>query len=270
MTSGLQNVIDVGDGLVQVDTSGGGPDFVIIHSLLTGPEAFDGVASSLADTLTVHRVFLPGFGASTPLPGNDLTVPDLARVVASTMSRLGCGPDTTVLGNGLGSFVALALALDYGNRFTRLIASNTGPGFPDDRKGAFTNMSNLAESGGMPAVADVAIQRIFPPSYLEAHPEAPGERRAVLEKIDPQAFASACRALAVLDLSGVLPAIENPTLVIAGEIDQTTPPDLGREVAAAIPDSRFAEIRGCGHCPQLERPEALLRAIGQFLAETAR
>lgn len=270
MTSDLQNVIAVGDGLIQVDSSGAGPDFVIIHSLLTGPEAFDQVASSLARSLTVHRVFLPGFGASTRLPGDDLSVADLARVVASAMARLGCGPDATVLGNGLGSFVALALALHHGTMFTRLIASNTGPGFPDERKGAFTNMSNLAESGGMPAVADVAIKRIFPPSYLVSHPEALEERRAVLETVDPQAFAAACRALAVLDLGGELPAIDNPTLVIAGEIDQTTPPDLGRAVAAAIPNARFAEIPECGHCPQLEQPEALLRVIDEFLAEPAR
>jgi pimeloyl-ACP methyl ester carboxylesterase len=265
MTSTVESSIDVGDAVVQVDTAGDGPDFVIIHSLLTGPEAFDRVAASLAARHTVHRVYLPGFGRSTPLTGPEPSIADLADHVAATMSGLGCGPDATVLGNGLGSFVALALAVRHGSGFRRLIASNTGPGFPDDRKGAFTNMSNLAEGGGMQAVADVAIQRIFPQAYLEAHPEVPDERRAVLEGVDPSAFAAACRALAVLDLSGDLPAIANPTLVIVGEIDQTTPPELGGEVAEAIPDARLTAIPGCGHCPQLEKPEALIQAIEDFV-----
>jgi pimeloyl-ACP methyl ester carboxylesterase len=269
MVSGGASLIEVSDGKVQTESTGSGPDFVIIHSLLTGPEAFDHLASSLSRGRTVHRVFLPGFGASTPLPDPNPTVADLADVVASSMDGLQCGPETTVLGNGLGSFIGLSLAVRHGDRFKGLIASNTGPGFPEDRRGAFLEMSALADRGGMSAVADIAIRRIFPAPFLEAHPEAPAQRRAVLEEIDPGAFAAACRALAVLDLGEDLPKIENPTLVIAGEIDQTTPPEMGRAVAAAIPGARFREIPGCGHCPQLERPGALLELIRLFLSGRA-
>lgn len=263
MTSTL---IDVGSGKVQIDSDGAGPELVVIHSLLTGPEAFDAVVTSLSVRATVHRVHLPGFGRSTTLPGPDITISDLAGVVAGAMSGLGTGPDATVLGNGLGSFVALTLAIEHGDGFGRLIASNTGPGFPDDRKAAFTTMSDLAESGGMPAVADVAIQRIFPPGFLDDHPGAADRRRAVLETIDPTAFAAACRGLARLDLSHELGSIRNPTLVIAGEIDQTTPPTLGRSVTDAVPGASFVEIPGCGHCPQLENPEALVAEIDRFVA----
>lgn len=260
-----ERVIDVGQGKIQVDTSGSGPDFVILHSLLTGPEAFDQVAASLASTMAVHRIHLPGFGASRPLSSSDISVADLADVAAGTMQALGCGPDTVVLGNGLGSFVALTLAIRHGSRFGDLIAANTGPGFPDDRKGAFHAMAGMADSGGMGAVADVAVARIFPPSFLEAHPEAPAQRRAVLEQVDPGAFAAACRALARLDLSQDLARIGNRSLVVVGAIDQTTPPEMGRAVAAAIPDASVAEIPDCGHCPQLEKPEALVAAIRRFL-----
>ena len=269
MTPLVERLIDVGQGKVQVDSSGSGLDFVIVHSLLTGPEAFDRVASSLSRDMTVHRVYIPGFGGSTPLASPDVSIADLADLVAATMEQLGCGPDTVVLGNGLGSFVTLSLAIRHGGRFERLIACNTGPAFPDDRKGAFRTMSDLAESGGMAAVADVAVARIFPTSYLEAHPEAAAQRRDVLEGVDPGAFAAACRALAVLDLSEQLAAISNPTLVVVGEIDQTTPPRMGMAVAGAIPDAALAEIPGCGHCPQLEKPDALLAAIDRFLTDRA-
>lgn len=265
MTPASEGLIDVGRGKVQVDTSGNGPDLVILHSLLTGQEAFDRVAASLSEDMTVHRVHLPGFGASTPLPSTEISVADLADVVGETMEGLGCGPGTAVLGNGLGSFVALSLASRVGHRFGPLIASNTGPAFPDHRKDAFHEMARLAENGGMTAVADVAVARIFPTSYLEAHPEAPAQRRAVLEAIDPAAFAATSRALAALDLTEQLPSIENPTLIVIGGIDQTTPPEMGMTAARAIPDATTAEIPGCGHCPQLEKPEALLAAIQRFL-----
>jgi 3-oxoadipate enol-lactonase len=269
MTPVVEHLIDVGEGKVQVDSSGSGADFVIVHSLLTGPEAFDQVVSTLSRDMTVHRVYLPGFGRSSQLPYPDLSVADLADVVAVTLEGLGCRHDTTVLGNGLGSFVSLTLATRHGEKFGRLIVCNTGTGFAEDRKGAFLAMSELARSGGMAAVADVAVARIFPPDYLAAHPEARSQRQAVLEGIDAAAFAAACRALAVLDLRDELPAIRNPTLVVVGQIDQTTPPEMGLAVAAAIPGAVSVEIPGCGHCPQLERPEALLAAIESFLADQA-
>lgn len=267
MTLVVERLVDVGAGKIQVDSSGNGADFVIVHSLLTGPEAFDRVASALSQGMTVHRVHLPGFGASTPIASPDVSVADLADVVAATIGELGCGEETVVMGNGLGSFVALSLAIRHGQAFGRLIASNTGPGFPEDRRGAFMAMSELAEAGGMSAVVDLALPRIFPPPFWEAHPEAAPQRRVVLEAIDPHAFAAACRALALLDLTGQLEAITNPTLVVVGDIDQTTPPEMGRAVAGAIPGALIAEIPQCGHCPQLERPEALVAAIDRFLSD---
>lgn len=265
MSQPVEHVVEVPSGRIQVDTSGSGPDFVIIHSLLTGPEAFDRVAMSLSDDVTVHRIYLPGFGASSPLPTTAVSVADLADVVAATMEGLGCGPETVVLGNGLGSFIALTLAIRHGDSFGPLIAANTGPGFPEDRKGAFHSMAELAENEGMAAVADVAVARIFPPSYVEAHPESTAQRRVVLEGIDPVAFAAAARALAVLDLTEELTKIDNPTLIVLGGIDQTTPPEMGMAVANAIFGASTAEIPGCGHCPQLEKPEALVAAISRFL-----
>lgn len=270
MSAIVQQHVDVETGMVQVDSSGDGPDFLIVHSLLTGPEAFDQVASSLARDFTVHRLHLPGFGASTPLPRAHVTVADLADVVATAMAALGCDRATTVLGNGLGSFITLALAIRHGERFGRLIASNTGPGFPEERRGAFLTMSELADTSGMAAVAEMAVKRIFPLSYVEAHPEAPAQRGEVLERIDPGAFSAACRALASLDLRDELARIDNPTLVVAGEIDQTTPPEMGRAVANTVAGAQFEEIPDCGHCPQLERPDALLDVIERFLSDTAR
>lgn len=265
MTSHITRQIELERGTVQVDTRGDGRELVIIHSLLTGPEAFEEVVGELSNSLTIHRIYLPGFGASSPIDRPAISILDLADVVASTMTELGTAPEATVLGNGLGSFVALALAIHHGDRFGGLIVSNTGPGFPEGRKGAFLDMSRLATEGGMSAVADIAVARIFPPSFVEEHPEAPERRRQVLEEIDPGAFAAACVALSTLDLSDDLGRIANPTLVIVGAIDQTTPPEMGRAVADTMPNARLETIPDCGHCPQLEQPEALRDLVADFM-----
>ena len=260
-----EQYIELDTGIVRIDSIGDGPAFVIIHSLLTGPEAFGKLTPTLARKHTVHQIYLPGFGGSSPLATGTHSIGRIADVIAETMRRLGCETDTVVLGNGLGAFVTLSLAASHGFAFGPLIASNCGVRFSEERAQAFIKMSHLAETGGMSAVADVAIRRIFPPEYLLANPEAIDERRVVLEAIDPGAFSSACRALAALDLREQLPIIDNPTLVIAGAIDQTTPQEMGAEVVGSIPGAVMQVIPDCGHCPQIEQPEALLRTVEGFL-----
>ncbi|MFP4634796.1 MAG: alpha/beta fold hydrolase, partial [Nitriliruptoraceae bacterium] len=68
------------------------------------------------------------------------------------------------------------------------------------------------------------------------------------------------------DLRALLPTLEVPTLVVTGDHDRTIAPSWSRQTAAAIPGARFAQIEGCGHTPQEERPHALLEVLRGFLA----
>jgi len=40
---------------------------------------------------------------------------------------------------------------------------------------------------------------------------------------------------------------------------------LARELAAGIPGAKFVELKGCGHCPQIEDPDAFVAALEGFL-----
>jgi pimeloyl-ACP methyl ester carboxylesterase len=61
---------------------------------------------------------------------------------------------------------------------------------------------------------------------------------------------------------------EVPTLVIAGEKDRLLPAKHARRIAAEVPHARLLELRGAGHCPMLEQPEAVNAALYD-LAEAA-
>lgn len=255
--------MELNGGQVSVDVAGQGPPLVLLHSLLTDAAAFDHIVAPLARSHTVCRVSLPGFDGSTPLQDPDIF--DFADLVAGVMTELELGRDASVLGNGLGGFVAVALAARHGDRFHRLIATNCGAAFSPDRAKAFEVMSGLVEDGGLAAVAGVAVQRIFPAHYLGRHPEVIEQRREVLLRVDPGAFAAACRALGHLDLRPHLGSIESPTLVVVGADDETTPPKMAQELTDGIPNAQQVVLSDCGHCPQLQQPEALLAAAKSFL-----
>ncbi|MCY4424683.1 MAG: alpha/beta fold hydrolase [Acidimicrobiaceae bacterium] len=251
---------------MHIDSSGSGPPLVLIHSLLTDARAYDSAAAELSGSYRLHRVWLPGFGPSPPLgPDASPNLFDLAAMVAGALPEAGIGPDAAVLGNGLGAFVAVAMAVAHGSDFGPLIVANGGAVFSEDRRGAFETMSRLVSQAGMAAVVDTAVRRIFPGDYLADRPSAIEERRRVLLEIEPASFAACCRALHAMDLRPGLSQIANPTLVIGGAADATTPPEMSTELAAGIAGAELVILDDCGHCPPLQQPAAFAAAVDAFL-----
>jgi pimeloyl-ACP methyl ester carboxylesterase len=189
--------------------------------------------------------------------------------VARATDALSLPPTVDVFGNGFGAFVALELAIRHGERIGRLMVADTAPGFPEAAKAPFRGMAERVRANGMSAVLDTAIGRMFPPAFQSAHPETVAARKAALAPTDAACFARACLALAALDLATQLQSIRNPTLVMCGALDQTTPPTLAREVARAIPGAVYRDIEDSGHCPMLEQPEALVSMIESFTSGRA-
>ncbi len=62
-----------------------------------------------------------------------------------------------------------------------------------------------------------------------------------------------------------LAAIACPTLVLVGEGDEATPPELAREIAAGIAGSRLVVIPDSGHLSTLEQPAAVTKALVEWL-----
>lgn len=247
-------------GEFDVEVVGEGRDLLLLHSLLTGRESWAPVVPALSRARRVSLLALPGFGGSAaagPL------VEDYADRVAEYVGTLPGRPE--VIGNGFGGVIALALAARHGGKLDKLVLADTAACFPEEGRAPFRAMAEAVERSGMPAIVPTAVKRIFPEPYLAAHPEAPAERREALLRMQPKPFATACRALARVDLRPALQGIRNPTLVLVGELDAATPPALAGELLAGIPGARLVQIPACGHCPPLEQPEAFLAAVQPFL-----
>jgi pimeloyl-ACP methyl ester carboxylesterase len=193
-------------------------------------------------------------------------VESYADRIAAMIAALRLPRQTDILGNGFGGFIAVALAARHGAKFDRLIVADALATFPEPAKQPLRNLAAKVAQEGMAGALDIAIRRMFPETFIAAHPQVVTERRRALEKeADATCFQRACLALARLDFTPVLGKIRNPTLVMAGALDQTTPPALARELANGISGAKFLEIPGCGHCPQIENPQAFIDAVNGFL-----
>lgn len=67
------------------------------------------------------------------------------------------------------------------------------------------------------------------------------------------------------DLSAILPRIAVPTLLIGGEHDAITHPQLSREIARRVPRAMYAEVRGGSHYLHFERPTLVAELLAEFM-----
>jgi len=83
----------------------------------------------------------------------------------------------------------------------------------------------------------------------------------------PPMSAVARRALLLhqLDLRRLLPAIQQPILMICGEHDHLVDKHCEQALLAGLPHVERLEIAGCGHMPQFSHPAAMAEATREFL-----
>lgn len=261
MANSADTVVDTRSGRVSFAETGEGPVRLVLHSLLTDRGAFDEVADAMGGRFI--SIDLPGFGSSDPARPS---IDDYAHRVAAFIEEMDLGgEDISLIGNGLGAFVALGTAIHHGSSIDRLLLVGCGAGFPEPAKVAFTNMIAAVEAGGLEAVIPMALRRIFTESYLAKHPEMGETRATVLRRTDPEAFVTACQALGALDYSALAPSVTNPTLILVGEDDQATPPQLAEDLHRLIAGSILVRLPAVAHAPQIQAPDAFVNATRPFL-----
>ena len=126
-------------------------------------------------------------------------------------------------------------------------------------------MIALAKSGRYAEVPDIAF-----PVYVHRnrHGDAALKRlvRTMAEETGPDAFLRQQQAIIGRpDSRPGLAAIACPTLVLVGEGDEATPPELAREIAAGISGSRLVMIPDSGHLSTLEQPQAVTAALVEWM-----
>jgi pimeloyl-ACP methyl ester carboxylesterase len=67
------------------------------------------------------------------------------------------------------------------------------------------------------------------------------------------------------DSRPTLATIDCPTLVLVGDEDQLTPPELAREMANGIRGSRLVIVPECGHLSTVEQPQAVTKALVEWI-----
>lgn len=252
------------DNKLNLYLAGSGRPVVLLHSLLSDRASFDRLAPVLAAKYQVIVPDLPGFGASV---SGKRSLVESADLIASRIRTFVTDGEAIIVGNGFGAFVALQAAILHPSLPARLILVGCGARFSELGREAFRKMASAASERGLEAVADTAMNRLFAADFQAANPDLMRDRRDAFLRIDPDVFGAACETLANLDLTAAVSAVRCPALVVVGENDQATPPEMARDLVERLPHARLQILEGCAHVPPLQAPDRLFALIDHFITK---
>ncbi|KXF75403.1 3-oxoadipate enol-lactonase [Paramesorhizobium deserti] len=120
------------------------------------------------------------------------------------------------------------------------------------------------EKNGIASIADAVLERWFTPDFRMGDNAAFAGYRNMLVRQPAAGYAGTCAAIRDADYTETAKKIAVPTICIVGDQDGSTPPDLVLETAKLIANARYEVIKGAGHIPCVEQPEALVSVIRAF------
>ena len=251
-----RNIV-VGDATLDCTFYGSGPPVVLLANAGCSTRYFDDLARVLAaGGLQAICVNMRGVGASRgSLDG--ITVHDLAADVAGVLDAVACGP-AHLVGHAFGNRIARCLAVDRPAlvRSVTLLAAG-GLVAPATPIGTSFRNATEAKMNGSDCV-----------TVLGAHWLSPASDPKILAEVEcwPAvllAHFATGRGMALEEWWGAGTA---PLLVIQGLDDEAAPPGNGHALREQFGDRvRLIDLPRAGHFMLLEQPEAVNRAVAEFV-----
>ncbi|MBX3271417.1 MAG: alpha/beta hydrolase [Sandaracinaceae bacterium] len=262
---------------LSVRRAGSGPPLVLVHGLMTSSYSFRYVIEPLARDYTVIVFDLPGAGRSDA-PRAPYTPDALADLIGDTLRALGV-EGARVIGNSMGGYLAMRLALRRPGAMSRLVNLHS-PGAPTPRMWALEAALSLP---GSAAIVDRLVRRDplrwafrnvhYWDESLKSLEEAREYGAPLATPAGREAFArylgDTLRASEMRRFARQLAALERfpvPLQLVYARRDPMVPPEVGAALARLVPGAELVWLDEGSHFAHVDAPDVFLAAARPFLA----
>ncbi len=241
---------------LHVMRAGRGKPVLVLHhetGTLDRLPFYDALAEKF-DVLVPHH---PGYSRS-PRPDWMRSVRDIAVVYRGLLSELGV-KDAALVGLGFGGWIAAEMASMAPADLSRLVlvgAMGIKPPQGDILDLAITGYMDYARAG-------FHDQKAFDKVYGA---EPSGDQLEMWDICREMSFRIALKPYMYSQtLPHLLASVRAPALVVWGGDDKVVPSSAGKRYAEALPKASLEIVKGCGHCVDMEQPEALAKLVTEFI-----
>ncbi len=206
------------------------------------------------------------------LPHGPVTVADHRR--DDTMEAIArriladAPPRFALAGLSMGGYIAFAMMRLAPERIAKLALLDTQarPDTPEGKAGREKFIA-MAQAGKLHDVVEALT-----PKFLHRARAKDEDLRKIVRDMahdtGPEAFVRQQKAIMSRpDSRPLLSEIGCPTLVVVGEGDELTPPELAREMHADILGSKLVVLPNCGHLSTIEQPDAVNSVLSHWMSE---
>jgi 3-oxoadipate enol-lactonase len=246
-----------------VDGAADKPALVFSNSLGSDLRIWDPLVPYFVSEFRLIRYDTRGHGLTEALPP-PYSADDLARDVVGLLDALEI-EKAVVCGLSVGGVIAQQLAIEHPDRVRALVLCDTGA-----RIGTVASWEEriaTVKAHGLGVLAAPSMERWFSEDFRRRHGAAVRGYANMVIRTAVDGYVGTCCALRDSDLTQAAASIDKPTLVLCGDQDIATPPDMARELAKIIPRARLALISGAAHISCVEQPAMMATQITQFLRE---
>lgn len=239
------------------------PGLVLGNSLGTDFSLWDPILDDLMNDFFVVRFDMRGHGGSDALC-TDYTVDQLTDDAQAVIQAAKL-KTYDYWGISLGGMVGMSLGARQPAGLRKLVLSNTAAEFDP---AVWPSRIAAVREGGMSGIVDAVLGRFYTPEFLAANSMALKRMRNTVLSQSPDGYIGCCAAIRDMNIKPQLDKIQVPALIVAGELDQSTPPSRANDLAGWIKGSRVTSLPSA-HIPVTEMPQDYYRAVVQDFLKTS-
>jgi len=195
---------------------------------------------------------------------------DVVAEAGAQLIRATAGERNVVFGHSMGGQITPRIRLKVPDRVHGIVISATIGYFGNRTKEEQEEFVRKRTAPPPPGTDPIAAQLIMVNSMLGPKSSGPEVElvRWIASRTPPktvQAAVKAVQSYPEADAVAAIRAVSVPTLLVAGEVDQTGHAAGMKRVADMIEGAEFAVVSGSGHYPWAENPAEFNQALFGFL-----
>lgn len=247
--------------------SGAGPALILLHGVGLNQSIWAEQVKALSQTHQIITYDLLGHGRSAAISEN-AGLGDWVHQLENLVEEFKLNR-FSLIGFSFGGMIAQGFAVQHSHMIDKLVLMSTVYDRSEQERAGVLARLEMAQREGPQAIIGAALSRWFSRKFAAEFPVVTQGYERMLKSNDAVCFLAAykCFAKADKDLVDMVSGISCPTLVMTGELDGGSTPDMARRLVVTIASASLSIVPKARHMMPVEMPDEVNSVLRLFLEE---